>query len=447
MIRNIICLFGLWVTIAHSVLAQNSEIDSLKLDWVEYKLSNGLQIVLQQDTSRQDIAIEWWLHTGSSHESPDQYGLAHFFEHATPYGLSGDREPQKVLMDSMRFSNAQTRPDFIRYYMQIKPEVFELGLRYVSDRMKADSVEITDRWVEAHRKNVLREYDRQASNPFWGGKQREMRSGGTFGENHPYGHSGYGTRQNNENFVAQDLRKFFTQNVFVGNITLFIVGNFKVNETKDLVEKYFSDIHSGGKKKSLATIPVKHSSTKEKIKIHANSHTLIMSWALPEWGDEDDPALRLISEIMNQRLAEISGETPLTTEAGCSVFIYQLAGEMIVYATFSKKENFEEIEDKILRLVQKIFQMGVSADEISSARFAQINEVKSRIEKEQLGFISSRIEYLGEGLLYKNNPGYYITRLEKQQEISSSSVQEVTMRWLKKLPYRLHVIGIGEKDK
>lgn len=52
-----------------------------KIDFVEYKLDNGLHVILQEDHTTPNIVISLMYHVGSKNEDPNLTGFAHFFEH------------------------------------------------------------------------------------------------------------------------------------------------------------------------------------------------------------------------------------------------------------------------------------------------------------------------------------------------------------------------------
>ncbi|MEZ4891813.1 MAG: insulinase family protein [Saprospiraceae bacterium] len=56
------------------VLAQN-------IQFVEYKMDNGLKVLLHEDHSTPIVAVSVMYHVGSKNEKPKRSGFAHFFEH------------------------------------------------------------------------------------------------------------------------------------------------------------------------------------------------------------------------------------------------------------------------------------------------------------------------------------------------------------------------------
>jgi len=53
----------------------------LKIDYEQYQLANGLQVVLHQDASDPIVAVAILYHVGSNREEVGKTGFAHLFEH------------------------------------------------------------------------------------------------------------------------------------------------------------------------------------------------------------------------------------------------------------------------------------------------------------------------------------------------------------------------------
>ena len=53
----------------------------LHLPFEEFRLANGLRVILHRDTSVPVVAVEVMYHVGSKNEHPGRTGLAHLFEH------------------------------------------------------------------------------------------------------------------------------------------------------------------------------------------------------------------------------------------------------------------------------------------------------------------------------------------------------------------------------
>ena len=133
-----VILFSVLIT-----LGQADPISALKVNSQRFTLPNGMRVLLMPDSTASEVSIEFWLHVGARDEVAGKHGLAHFFEHATPGCLRGDEPARTKFRSMLTNSNAQTRKDYIRYYLQLKPEGLEVTLRCVEERMMADPELIT----------------------------------------------------------------------------------------------------------------------------------------------------------------------------------------------------------------------------------------------------------------------------------------------------------------
>ena len=51
-----------------------------KIDFVEYKLDNGLHVILQEDHTTPNIVISLMYHVGSKNQDANLTGVPHFFQ-------------------------------------------------------------------------------------------------------------------------------------------------------------------------------------------------------------------------------------------------------------------------------------------------------------------------------------------------------------------------------
>jgi len=68
--------------------------DTIKIPFEQFKLPNGLTVILSVDRTTPTVAVNVWYHVGSKNEVPGRTGFAHLFEHVMitgsgniPYGL------------------------------------------------------------------------------------------------------------------------------------------------------------------------------------------------------------------------------------------------------------------------------------------------------------------------------------------------------------------------
>jgi len=436
-------MFSVVVLILAVDSGRSQDLASLSLRWERFALSNGPQVVLQPDSGQQEISIEFWIRAGSRDEAPGRHGLAHLFEHATPYGLRADPEAMAFLKSQMTDSNAQTRKDYTRYYIRVKPAGLDAGLRYAADRLKAQSSSITDEAVERHRANVLAEIERNTRDPFWSTRATAAREAGTFGKEHPYGHGAYGTRDENRAFTARDVRQWYDRHVFAGNAVLFVVGDFDAKEVTRMIERYFADIRAGDEAPAFVSPPAHHSPANATVGTPGGNHVLTLTWAIDAWDAADDAALGLLAGVLDQRLAEPGAIAASVVDAESTYLLrmYALAGQFGVYAEFSDLADSAAVQASLEAHVGGLTASGVSEAELRAAWQREVAATKETLAA--LGFIGSRTELLGEGLLFRGDPDYYVTRLKTQSEMTPDEIRTTAKRRLDGRGFRLLAVSTG----
>jgi len=426
--------------------AQDSSIDSLQLKWEKYTLPNGLQVLLQPDQKQEEVSIELWVHAGTRHEWPGRFGMAHFFEHATPYGFRDDRAKKKKFLETLSGSNARTRPDFTYYYLQTTQDNLDLVLAYVADRLRANAEDIIEKNVERHRENVLTEMTEKAKY-YWAPKASMADRAGIFGAHHPYGHGSYGTLHENEALSVDDLRRWFRAHFRPEYSTLFIVGRFDAEQSKLFIKQHFESIPGGERPPKEKPWPVKSRGGEASIVVRADEPTISVSWPVASWGSEDDAGLHLLAHVLDDRMKNDSDKPDLITYISATrrLELFQLAGIFSIVASYDDTAEGKAIVNWINEHVGKILTEGPTESELIRAREAERQAVRKSLDKP--GWISSRTSLLGRGLLFKDNPDAYLERLEKQRHLTSPDIQEIAVRWLAHPQFVLYMTPLKEEEK
>ncbi|HEA23316.1 hypothetical protein LCGC14_1093910 [marine sediment metagenome] len=409
-------------------------VDTLQLTYEHFKLKNGLEVILQPDDKFGEVSIEFWIRTGSKDELSEKYGLAHFFEHVTPYGLRNNEEKLKLLNeDFYNGSNAQTKKDYTRYNLKVKPMGIDLALQYTAERIKAKSYDIKEKKIEQERVRVFKEIKRNSVNPFWSADGGMALEKATYGKDHPYGHSGYGTIENNKKFEINDFRKWFSDYVYPENIILIVVGKFDPVKTEELIKFHFDDIPaSAGKGNKEISFPKKINEY-VKVKTKSDENYLNLVWVIPGWGSPEDAGFRLLSNILDERLENKIKNSPFIKDANSSKLlnIHKAAGQFGVYASFSSLKDSISTEEFLADTVDELVNNGVTDAELSRAKQKEIFKITT-IER-NIGFQNSRTELLGESLIFKNDPDFYFLRLNKQINLDVYDINELSKKWLSEL--------------
>src|SRR5262245_28937080 len=103
----------------------------------EYRLANGLRVLLFPDTSRPLVTVNMTILVGSRHEGYGETGMAHLLEHMLFKGCPQFQNVPKALRDHGADFNGTTWVDRTNYFetMPASDENLEFGLQLEADRL------------------------------------------------------------------------------------------------------------------------------------------------------------------------------------------------------------------------------------------------------------------------------------------------------------------------
>ena len=109
----------------------------INIKFEQYKLDNGLTVILHEDHAAPVTAVAVMYHVGSKNEKPKRTGFAHLFEHMMFQGSEhvGNHEHFSLLQEVGANVNGFTSSDGTTYFEILPSNFVELGLYLESDRM------------------------------------------------------------------------------------------------------------------------------------------------------------------------------------------------------------------------------------------------------------------------------------------------------------------------
>ena len=207
----------------------------------EYRLGNGLKVLLFNDPSAPKVTVNLTVFVGSRHEGYGEAGMAHLLEHMLFKGTPDHPDVPKTLKDLGAQFNGTTWLDRTNYYETVPSgaENLEKAIRLEADRMVNSTVRNEDLQTEF---TVVRsEFERGENSP-----QRVLmqRMFSAAYEWHNYGKSTIGNRADIERVPIQNLKGFYKKYYRPENAMLVVAGDFEPQTALNLVAKYFAPIEN-----------------------------------------------------------------------------------------------------------------------------------------------------------------------------------------------------------
>ena len=206
----------------------------------EFKLDNGLKIIVKEDHRAPVVVSQVWYKTGSSFEENGTTGVAHVLEHMMFKGTKkhGPNEFSKIISENGGSENAFTGQDYTAYFQQLEksrlPISFELEAdRMVNLNMSADEfakeikVVMEERRMRTDDKPESVTYEQFAATAF---------------VNSPYHHPIIGWMNDLKNMTAEDAQKWYSDWYAPNNATLVVAGDVDPQEVLALAKQYFGPL-------------------------------------------------------------------------------------------------------------------------------------------------------------------------------------------------------------
>ena len=321
----------------------------------EYQLkSNGLKILMLQDNSTPVATFMVTYHVGSRNEAIGYTGSTHLLEHLMFKGSRNyNKEKGTAIWDELQNIGAQinatTWNDRTNYFEVVPSQYLEKAISIEADRMRYSFLRDEDRQPEM---TVVRnEYERGENSPF---DVLDKNIWATAYQAHPYHHSTIGWRSDIENVSTERLKDFYNIYYWPNNATATIIGDFNVDNTLSLIEKYFGE-HS----KSKHEIPKVYTEEPEqegprRIVVKRTGQTGITAVAhkTPHGLHKDTHAIHLLGKILcdgkSSRLYQKIVDQGLATSLFMYDFPFKDNGLFITYAFLTPEVSNQKVEEIIL---------------------------------------------------------------------------------------------------
>jgi zinc protease len=205
----------------------------------EYRLPNGLRVLLFPDQSKQTITVNITYLVGSRHENYGETGMAHLLEHMVFKGSPKHKNIPQELTEHGSRPNGTTSFDRTNYFETFRAteENLRWALDLEADRMVNSFIAKKD--LDTEFSVVRNEFEAGENNPFQALVKRVTAAAFEW---HNYGKETIGDRSDIENVPIDRLQAFYKMYYQPDNAVLMIAGKFDEAKTLALVNEYFAPI-------------------------------------------------------------------------------------------------------------------------------------------------------------------------------------------------------------
>lgn len=444
--KGFLIAFAILVSImATSIPAQQSN-RLPKLDYTEFRLKNGLRVVMHVDKSTPIVAVNLWYHVGSKNEVPGRTGFAHLFEHMMFQGSKNYNDDYfKPLQEAGANINGSTNGDRTNYFQVLPSNFLELALFMESDRLGGLLDAMTQEKLDNQRDVVKNERRQRYDNQPYGTAFEKI-SELVYPKNHPYHWTTIGSLEDLSAASMDDVKAFFRQYYVPNNTSLVIAGDFDPKNARKLVEKYFGPIAKGADiTRPNPADPKIEGEMRRTFEDSVQLPRLYMVWHTVRDRHPDEAALDMLQFILStgrgSRLQSnlIFGKQ-LAQDAGASHFSREISGLFQVVATARPQKTLDEIEKEVNAEIERIKKEAPTADEMARA----LNVIESQTVF-GMQTVLGKADQMNGYATYTGKPDGFQADLDRYRAVTAADIQRVANTYLN--GNRLVMSFVPRKDR
>jgi zinc protease len=211
---------------------------------VDFRLDNGLNVVVIPDHRAPVVTHMVWYRNGSADDPPGKSGIAHFLEHLMFKGTKAHPQGQfsEVIAELGGQENAFTGNDYTAYFQRVAKEHLGTMMEFEADRMTG--LVLTDEIVAPERDVVLEER-RMHCDADPGAQLNEAVQAALF-THHPYGTPIIGWSHEIEGLNRADALAYYQRFYTPENAILIVAGDVDAAEVRRLAEANYGKIKPRG---------------------------------------------------------------------------------------------------------------------------------------------------------------------------------------------------------
>jgi zinc protease len=370
----------------------------------EYRLANGLQVLLVPDDSKPTVTVNVTYRVGSRHENYGETGMAHLLEHLIFKGTPTTKDVWAEFTKRGLRANGTTSLDRTNYFASFAYNEDNLRwyLSWQADAMVNSFIARKD--LDTEMTVVRNEMEMGENNPqriLW---QKAM---ATAYQWHNYGKSTIGARSDVENVNIERLQGFYRTYYQPDNAVLVISGKFNKPQLLGWVGEFFGKIP-----KATRTLPALY--TLDPVQDGERAITLRRVGGVPLiYGLYHMPPGQHPDYAAVQALNLILGDTPtgrlhkrlVEKQLAASTFAFSFPttepGFTVMGAQLAPGQDLGKASAELMNVVESIAKEPITQEELSRAQTKWLkNWELGFTNPEQIGVALSEAIALGDWRMY-----------------------------------------------
>jgi zinc protease len=337
----------------------------------EYRLGNGLAVLLFPDPSKPTVTVDVTYIVGSRHEGYGETGMAHLLEHMVFKGTPNHPKIWKDLQDHGATFNGTTGFDRTNYFetLSATDENLDFALALEADRMVNSHIARKD--LDSEFSVVRNEFEMGENNPLAVLEERVWSTAYLW---HNYGKSTIGSREDIERVPIDRLKAFYTKFYQPDNAMLVVAGKFDADKTLAKINDQFGNIPRPTRvlEKTYTVEPAQDGEREVTLRRVGDIQAISAAYHICAGSHADMPALEVLANIMDAtqtgRLYKALVETQLATRVSASAEDLFDPGLISFSAELPADKPIEAVREKLLDTIDTLAAQEISREEVDRAK-------------------------------------------------------------------------------
>ena len=339
----------------------------------EYKLDNGLKLIVKEDHRAPVVVSQVWYKVGSSYEPNGITGISHQLEHMMFKGTKNlkPNEFSHIIAANGGSENAFTGQDYTTYFQTLGKDKLEVSFHLEADRMRNLLIKASELKKE---KKVVAEERRMRTEDNPQALLNEAFNAAAF-VNSPYHHPVIGWMTDIEHYTAKDVQQWYQKWYAPNNATVVVVGDVDPEAVYTLAKHYFGPLKAEKIAQVKPQIEIKQLGKRlVDVKAAAELPYFIMGWKVPvvktaqqKW---EPYALDVLSGILDggdsARFSRdlIRGKQIATSVSTDYDLFSRLPDVFKISGTPVKGKSIKDVEQAVMTEINKLKTQLVSEEEL-----------------------------------------------------------------------------------
>ncbi|HEY6341765.1 MAG TPA: pitrilysin family protein [Bryobacteraceae bacterium] len=394
----------------------------------EYRLANGLDVLLFPDNSKPTVTVNVTYLVGSRHEGYGEAGMAHLLEHMMFKGTAKRAEVVPEIRNHASGFNGTTSWDRTNYFetMTATDENLRWALDMEADRMVNSRVSRQD--LDSEMTVVRNEFESGENNALNILRQRVMSTAYLW---HGYGRNTIGARSDIEKVPIERLQAFYHNYYQPDNAILVVTGKYDPAKALGWIQDTFGAIPKPSRKliPTYTDEPVQDGEREVVLRRVGDTQAVMAAYHIPAAGSPDFAAVEVLAAVLGDnpagRLYKALVDSKKAVSANANAQQLHDPGLLMIFATLRKEQSLDDVQKSMLAAIEGVVKEQPSKEEVDRQRTRLLKNIELMLnDSGTVGLVLSEAAASGDWRLL-------FTERDDLQKVTPDDVARVAKQYLK----------------